>query len=192
MVEEGEQQENPSEETNGTSEGKVIKDGLDVVVGGMVTEKKVIFTKNNNKMAFVTLEDLRGTMEVVVFPNLYEQFVHFPEDSVFVVRGRISIKEETNIVILAEKMTTLNNLLNPGCDEKHVRLKLDESMRTPEIRNELLQIFQSFKGKTKIIVENREDGSLKPFPAKYNVQICDELVQKLINLLGQDCVTIMN
>ena len=171
---------------------KTIEDGTRVVVGGIMVDKKVIFTKNNHKMAFLTLEDLRGTMEIIIFPNLYEEFVKFPEDSVYLVRGRVSVKEETNVVVLAEKITTLNNLLNHGVDEPHLLLRLDETMRTPAVRNELLQIFQSFKGKTKIVVENVEDGTLKAFPDKYNVQICDELVKKLTNLLGKECLTIKN
>ena len=158
----------------------------------MIAEKKVIFTKSNKKMAFLTLEDTRGAMEVVIFPNLYEQLIRFNEESVLVIKGRISIKEETNVVILAEELTTLNNLLSPGMDEAHVLLKLDESLRTAEIRNQLLQIFQSYRGQTRIIVENREDGSRKAFPSKYNVQVCDEFVEKITNLLGRDCVIITN
>ena len=143
-------------------------------------------------MAFVNLEDLRGRMEVVIFPNLYEQFVRYEEDAVLLMKGRISIKEETNVVVLAEEITTLQNILNPGVDDPHILLRLDESMRTAEVRQELLTIFSNYKGSTKIIVENREDGIKKPFPPKYNVKICDELVKKLTNLLGQDCVTIKN
>lgn len=169
-----------------------ITDGQHVVIGGMVAEKKVIFTKSNKKMAFVNLEDLRGMMEVVIFPNLYEQFVRYEEDAVLLMKGRISIKEETNVVVLAEEITTLQNILNPGVDDPHILLRLDESMRTAEVRQELLTIFSNYKGSTKIIVENREDGIKKPFPPKYNVKICDELVKKLTNLLGQDCVTIKN
>ena len=180
------------EEENSEKEEKTIQDGQSVVVGGMIAEKKVIFTKSNKKMAFLTLEDTRGAMEVVIFPNLYEQLIRFNEESVLVIKGRISIKEETNVVILAEELTTLNNLLSPGMDEAHVLLKLDESLRTAEIRNQLLQIFQSYRGQTRIIVENREDGSRKAFPSKYNVQVCDGFVEKITNLLGRDCVIITN
>lgn len=169
-----------------------ITDGQHVIIGGMVAEKKVIFTKSNKKMAFVNLEDLRGMMEVVIFPNLYEQFARYEEDAVLLIKGRISIKEETNVVVLAEEITTLQNMLNPGEDEPHILLRLDESLRTVEVRKELLTIFSNYKGSTKIIVENREDGVKKPFPPKYNVKICDELVKKLTNLLGLDCVTIKN
>ena len=179
-----------AEEEEGQEKEIEVKDGQIVVVGGMVTDKKVIFTKSNKKMAFLTLEDIKGTMEIVIFPNLYEQFTRFSEDSVLIIRGRISIKEETNVVILAEGMTTLGQLVNPGVDEAHVLLRLDESLRTGEVRNELLKIFQTYPGSTKIIVENREDGSRKAFPSKYNVQICDKFVKKLTDLLGEECVII--
>ncbi|MBP3888042.1 MAG: DNA polymerase III subunit alpha [Cellulosilyticum sp.] len=185
MQMEEEDHEQPNEELP-------VYDGQNVVVGGMIAEKKVIFTKSNKKMAFLTLEDIRGTMEVVIFPNLYEKFVRFPEDAVLIIKGRISIKEETNVVVLAEDITTLNNLLNPGSDEPHVLLRLDESQRTPEIRGQLLNIFQHYRGSTKVIVENREDGSKKAFPPKYNVQVSDEFVKNLTNLLGSECVIITN
>ena len=181
-----------SEEEDNDKEEMTIQDGQNVVVGGIVADKKVIFTKSNKKMAFLTLEDIKGTMEVVIFPNLYEQWIRFSEESVLIIKGRLSIKEETNVVVLAEQLTTLNNLVSPGMDESHVLLRLDESLRTAETRTQLLQIFQNYRGRTPIIVENREDGTRKAFPAKYNVQICDELVKKLTNLLGQDCVIIMN
>lgn len=180
------------EEESSEKQEEPVQDGQNVVVGGMVAEKKVIFTKSNKKMAFLTLEDTRGTMEIVVFPNLYEQFIRYSEDSVLIIKGRISIKEETNVVVLAEQITTLNNLISPGMDEPHVLLRLDESLRTAEVRAQLLQIFQSYRGNTKIVVENREDGSRKAFPSKYNVQLCEELVKKLTSLLGEDCVIITN
>lgn len=167
-----------------------VYDGQMVVVGGIVADKKVIFTKSNKKMAFLTLEDIRGTMEVVIFPNLYDQFARYPEDSVLIIKGRISIKEESNTVILAEDITTLANLIDPGVNEAHVLLRLDESQRTAEVRLQLLEIFMTHKGTTKVIVENREDGSKKAFPPKYNVQVTDEFVKKLTNLLGVECVIV--
>ena len=168
-----------------------IYDGKRVVVGGILLEKKVIFTKQNKKMAFLTLEDTRGTMEVVVFPNSFEQFSRFEEDSVFVIKGRVSIKEETNAVVLSEEMTTLEMLTQP-IEESYIILELDITQRTTEMREQLLRIFQNYKGKTKIIVQNVEDGTQKAFPSKYNVQICDDFVNKITNLLGKERVKIKN
>ena len=170
---------------------ETIYDGKRVVVGGILIEKKVIFTKQNKKMAFLTLEDIRGTMEIVVFPNSFEQFSRFAEDSVFVIKGRVSIKEETNAVILAEEITTLEMLTQPK-EENCIILELDVTQRTAEMREQLLRIFQNYRGKTKIIVQNVEDGTQKAFPSKYNVQICDEFVKNITNLLGNDRVKIKN
>ena len=169
-----------------------VYDGQLVVVGGMIADKKVIFTKSNKKMAFLTLEDIRGTMEVVIFPNLYERYVRFPEDSVLLIKGRISIKEESNVVVLAEEITSLADLINEGAYEPHVLLRLDESQRTAEVREQLLELFKAHKGNVKVIVENREDGTKKAFPPKYNVKVSEEFVNKLTSLLDDGCVIIMN
>ena len=167
-----------------------IKDGMKVIVGGILAAKKLIFTKSNKKMAFLTLEDTRGTMEVVIFPNLYEQFAHYDEESVFVIKGHISIKEESSVSILADQLTTLEELVNPGSGQAHILLKLQENQRTKEVMNNLLRIFAEYRGNDKVIVENVEDGIKKAFPNKYNIQICDEIVYKLTNLLGETCVTV--
>ncbi|MDF2879291.1 MAG: polymerase alpha subunit, partial [Clostridia bacterium] len=149
-------------------------DGQRVAAGGILVDKRVIFTKTNKKMAFLTLEDTTGTMEVIIFPTLYEQFAKLSEESVFVVKGRISIKEETTAVILADDITSLEILLNPE-NQQCIMLLLDEKKRTKEIREKLVHIFNKYPGKTKIIVENVEDGSQKAFPSRYNVQPKEEL-----------------
>jgi DNA polymerase-3 subunit alpha len=164
-------------------------DGQRVAAGGILVDKRVIFTKTNKKMAFLTLEDTTGTMEVIIFPTLYEQFAKLSEESVFVVKGRISIKEETTAVILADDITSLEILLNPE-NQQCIMLLLDEKKRTKEIREKLVHIFNKYPGKTKIIVENVEDGSQKAFPSRYNVQPKEELIQELIALLGEKSIVV--
>ena len=79
----------PDEET-GLS---VVMDNQKVVVGGMVTEKTIKYTKNNKVMAFVTLEDLVGTVEVVVFPRDYEKYQSLlDEDARVLIQGRNQLK----------------------------------------------------------------------------------------------------
>lgn len=181
-----------SEEEEPQVEELPVYDGQLVVVGGMVADKKVIFTKSNKKMAFLTLEDIRGTLEVIIFPNLYDRYIRFPEESVLLIKGRISIKEESNVVVLAEEITSLEDLVTPGANEKHVLLRLDESQRTANVRGELLELFKKHQGNIKVIVENKEDGTKKAFPSRYNVSISEEFVNKLTSLLGNGCVIITN
>ena len=80
--------------------------------------------------------------------------------------------------------------MDPGCDEPHILLRLDEDLRTPEVRNGLLHIFMRYSGNTKIIVENTEDGTKKPFPHKYNVTISEALIKELADLIGENHIIV--
>lgn len=170
-------------------EEQQLTDGKRVVIGGILVDKRVIFTKTNKKMAFLTLEDTLGTMEVIIFPTLYDDFIQCGEEAVFIVKGRISVKEEATAVVLAEEINTLEALLNPE-PKNTILLCLDETRRTKEIREKLIHIFSKYKGKTKIIVENVEDGTRKAFPDRYNVSVTDKLEEELVDLLGENCIVI--
>jgi len=88
-----------------------IQDGKTVIMAGMITGKKNLVTKNNKIMAFVDLEDLYGTVEVVVFPNVYEQFVHtLTEDNVVVIKGKLNFKEEEVPKLLADTIIDIHNI----------------------------------------------------------------------------------
>lgn len=89
---------NHAEENPGTE----LHDGDSVVMAGIISSKKTLITKKNQMMAFVQLEDLYGTVEVIVFPNVYERSVScIREDSIIAVKGTINFKEEEAPKILA-------------------------------------------------------------------------------------------
>lgn len=172
-----------------TEESEVF-DGQKVVVGGLLTESRVIFTKNNKKMAFITIEDTTGTIECIIFPMLYEEFARLNESEVFIIKGRISIKEDEAAVVIADQMTSLELLMNPDGMEDKITLRLDETKRTQEIREKLINIFQKYPGKSKIVVESVEDGTIKAFPNRYNISINHQIVHELHLLLGSHCVVL--
>lgn len=90
-----------------TAENRLY-DSQFVRVAGIVADIKTISTKNNRMMAFVMVEDLYGQMEVIVFPNIYEQSARFfSPDSQIIIEGRISIKEDEQPKILADKVKLL-------------------------------------------------------------------------------------
>ncbi|MEG0012807.1 MAG: DNA polymerase III subunit alpha [Cellulosilyticaceae bacterium] len=166
-----------------------VQDDQKVVIGGLLVEKKVTFTKTNKKMAFITLEDTTGTIECIIFPNLYDKFAQIPENDVFVLKGRVSIKDDDAVTIIADSVTSLEELLNPEL-KNCIILKMSESQRTSEIRQNLIHIFNKYKGNSKIIVESIEDNTFKTFPAKYNVNINDNIVHDLQQLLGRECIVV--
>ena len=165
-------------------------DGQKVIIGGLVVDKKVIFTKNNKKMAFITLEDTTGTIECIIFPNQYDKFVTLPEEHVFIAKGHISIKKDEEAVVIVDDLTTLENILEPPLPKNAILLRLREDQRTKEIREKLIDIFRRYPGKSNIIVESVEDGSLKPFPPRYSVTIGEHIVHELRELLGSTCVVL--
>lgn len=66
----------------------IVEDNSNVVIGGMITSKKVKTTKTNQLMAFITVEDLVGTVEVLVFPKIYEKNRQaFTEENKVFIRG---------------------------------------------------------------------------------------------------------
>lgn len=91
-----------------------FKDGQNVKFAGIINSIKKKYTKNNKIMAFVTIEDLYGTMEVITFENVYQSAVNeLIEENIVLVEGRLSIKEEEQTAtIIASKISTLNTYLD--------------------------------------------------------------------------------
>ena len=88
-----------------------VRDGMQATMASIITSKKNLITKNNKMMAFVDMEDLYGTVEVVVFPNIYERFGSLvAEDSIVSVTGSINFKEGEVPKLLAEKIVDLRSL----------------------------------------------------------------------------------
>ncbi|MDO8482585.1 MAG: DNA polymerase III subunit alpha [bacterium] len=84
-----------------------FKEGMIVVVGGIIEEAKPILTKKNDQMMFVRLADLTGTIEVVVFPRVFEEFKKFlVAEKCVAIKGKISNRND-EISLIAEKIKEL-------------------------------------------------------------------------------------
>lgn len=95
------------EETGHCADTEIF-DGMRAVMAGIVTGKKQLVTKNSKMMAFVDMEDLMGSIEVVVFPNVYERSGHLiKEDALVVVKGTINFKEGEVPKLLANEVVDL-------------------------------------------------------------------------------------
>jgi DNA polymerase-3 subunit alpha len=100
------------DEITGTA---AVKDQSIVTVGGMVTDKTVKYTKNNQTMAFITLEDLVGSVEIVVFPRDYEKYGSMlTEDAKIFVRGKATLEEEKDGKVLCEQICTFDEVKENG------------------------------------------------------------------------------
>ncbi len=94
------------EEEEGVKQYNSIADGQQITMGGMIGAYKKLKTRSGSFMAFVTVEDLYGSIECVCFPKVYDKIRSFLEaDKVVSLSGKISIEEEKAPVIIVDKMT---------------------------------------------------------------------------------------
>ncbi len=182
-----------------------ISDGMKAQMAGIITHKRTLITKSNKMMAFVTVEDLYGEYEVIVFPNIYERCASLlKEDAVIVVKGYINCKEDEAPKLIADKIFDINDFSDlPAREESFsgsyrraeagaatslLKLRLTPGnggeSRLPEIRG----ILRRFRGgvPVKIYLMNA-DGSEKRFMADRSLWIepSAELLAQMEALLGK-------
>ena len=88
-----------------------VSDGAKVCIGGMITDKVIKYTKNNKAMAFITLEDLVGTVEIIIFPKDYERYAKYLEnDAKVFVEGRVTAEEDRNGKLICEKIISFDEV----------------------------------------------------------------------------------
>ncbi|HPU41615.1 MAG TPA: DNA polymerase III subunit alpha [Acetivibrio clariflavus] len=171
---------NQSEEPYLLDNYKNISDGMSVVVGGIITSKKTKTTKNNNLMAFITLEDLYGMMEVIVFPTVLEKYAKFIiEENIVLIKGRISIKEEEQPKIICEEVSPLKKM--------HIRkvyLRLNPNMEEDK-KESLLALLKYFNGDTPVCVCNDGDKKGRTLEKEFWVTLNDCVMNELIQRLGE-------
>lgn len=155
-----------------------VRDGMQATMAGIITSKKNLITKNNKMMAFVDMEDLYGTVEVVVFPNIYERFGSLvAEDSIVSVTGSINFKEGEVPKLLAEKIVDLKSLTEeleqsresvqtadaesvPDAPEGLIKIKLPSGNAT-EMLNRIRNVMLAHRGKYQAIIYMPQGGSFR-------------------------------
>jgi len=171
-------------------------DNRRVIMAGIITSVKIKSTRNNSIMAFITLEDLYGSIETLVFPKVYEKFnklVH--EDSFVIIKGRISAREDEEPKLLAEDIKPLKKLDNDKKEDvdKKLYLKIPRD-RYEEIVTMLKPILSSTRGQTPVYLCLHGGGSDKKNVRVANkelwVEINQDLLMKLYELLGEDSVKV--
>ena len=158
------------------------KDGQTVKYAGIITSIKKKYTKNNKIMAFVTIEDLYGTAEIIVFENAYiKAGKSLVEENIVMVEGRLSIREDDTTTIIA------NDIKDFG-EEKQKVLTLDITIATEEQKDKLRGALRYFNGdKNNINVQIKIGEENKPCGQIY---LTEEILILLKEILGDEKVKI--
>ena len=142
-----------------------VVDGQKVIVGGMIVDKTVKYTKNNKVMAFITLEDLVGTVEVVVFPRDYEKSQKYlEEDNKIFIQGRASAEDDKPSKLILEKVRSFDDV------PKELWIQF-ENMEEYTLRSaELMKDLTASPGGDAVVVFLRDVKAMKKLPPLYKVK----------------------
>ncbi|MCK9444863.1 MAG: DNA polymerase III subunit alpha [Tissierellaceae bacterium] len=164
-----------------------VKDGQKVVLGGIIVEKKNKITKNNNMMAFITIEDLYGAIEGIVFPATYDRFSKYlVEDKIVVIEGKASMSEVEDPKIIVERFSELTTF-NKG------KLYLKISTHSPvNTMNEIKSLLGKYKGNTPVYVYLEKDKKTIMADRSLWIDINSQrAINQLKSLLGEESVKVM-
>ena len=161
-------------------------DRMNVTLGGMIIETRMNTTKANKLMCFITLEDLYGTIECLVFPRIYDRLARMIQnDTVVVIRGTLSLREDEEPKLLVEDIRPLDSAEStPLAPErpKRLYLKIENRALTPMAQN----LLREHPGS--MVVRAVIQGTVYELPLR--VAPDGELIKALENLLGGGSVKI--
>ena len=163
-----------------------VADGAKVTIGGMITEKKIKYTKNEKVMAFLQVEDLVGSVEVIVFPRDYERYGSaVMEDSKVFVRGRASVEEDRDAKLVCEQITTFEQM------PKKLWIKFPTREAYEAKKDTLFDILREAEGKDHVVIYVENPKAMNPLPANWNVSAQASLVTKLEAAFGEGNIKVV-
>ena len=168
------------------SEMPKVKDESKVVIGGMITEKTIKYTKNNKVMAFITLEDLVGTVEVVVFPRDYERNAALIEtDSKVFIMGKVSAEDDKASKLICEKIVSFDQV------PRELWIQFADRRQYEQEVAGLYDTLRQSDGSDHVVVYLRAEKQMKHLPASRSIEIEDNLLGILRGKYGAENVKVV-
>ena len=151
----------------------------------MITAKKVKYTKNNKVMAFLDVEDMTGSMEVIVFPNTYEkESGKLEEDAKVFLMGRVSLEEERDGKLICEQVVSFDAV------PRKLWIRFDDTQAWKQGAEQLQRIIDEHGGRDKVVIYIRNPGLRKELPAGQGVRADEALIRELSEKFGEKNVVL--
>ena len=162
-----------------------VKDNTSAIVGGMIVEMKTNTMKNGNLMAFLTIEDLTGTVEIVVFSRSFERYRNLLElDKKIYISGRVSTREEKNASLIADEIISFDDRAS------EMELIFQDMEQYQNMKDLLFSIPEADGGKDTIILNVKAEGKRGPIRGSYDLSMDSESIEELKRKLGEENVRI--
>ncbi len=168
------------------TEEAVVKDGIKAVIGGLVTGKTVKTTRTGQLMAFITLEDLMGSVEVIVFPRDYENNRDLlTEDEKLFIRGRVSLGDEPVGKLVCEQVIPFDAV------SRQLWLQFEDMAGYQAAEAELMELLKSSEGNDQVIIYLKKERAKKMLPPNWNVMADAGLLNRLYCKAGEKNVKVV-
>ena len=163
-----------------------LLDGASATIGGMITDKKIKYTKNDKIMAFLTVEDVAGSVEVIVFPRDYEKNADkLIEDEKVFIKGRVSAEEDKDAKLICEQITGFAEV------PKTLWLKFPNLAEYTAKEPQTSALLKDSEGKDQIVIYLSDTRQMKKLPPNRNVNADQALVDALAKLLGEENIKVV-
>ena len=163
-----------------------VADGNKAIIGGMITTKTIKHTRTNKTMAFITVEDLVGTVEVVIFPKDYDKFRELlQEDRKVFVQGRVSTEDDKDSKLICEKIWNFEDMpreLWVQFEDKNAYLKEEAA---------LYDLIRAEEGKDGVVIYIKSPKAVKRLSENWSIRITAELLHKMAAYFGESNVKVV-
>jgi len=168
-------------------EGNTIaKDNTVTIVGGMIDTITLKTTRNGKTMAFITLEDLYGVMEILIFPNVLERYRYMlKENEKIFVKGKVSIGDDEQGKLICDQIISFDKVPR----ELWIQFKDKNEYMFKE--NELLEVIRNSDGNDTLIIYCKADKAKKVFPRNMRINADADMVNQLSEKYGADNVKVV-
>ena len=170
------------EETNQTK----VRDGANEIIGGMIVDKTIKTTRNNQTMAFITVEDLVGTVEVVVFPRDYEKNrANLEADRKVFIRGRVSEEDEKASKLICEKMIPFDQT------KKELWIQFPDKLSFLDHEQMVYGYLADSDGDDEVVIYCQAEKAVKRLPRSRNVHVEPGILSRLTNHFGEKRIKVV-
>ncbi len=190
-----------------------VQDNARAIIGGMITAKTIKYTKTNKTMAFVTLEDLVGTAEVVVFPRDYEEYSRYlTEDNKIFVRGRVSCEDDRPSKLICERIWPFEqpeqaaqgqnrpperNMARESCAPDRMKpsgsgrelwVQFADKQEYAQKESQMFDLLRESEGRDDVVIYVRSERAIRRLGANWSIDADEELVAALRDIFGEENV----
>jgi len=159
-----------------------VSDNMDITIGGIISNKKMKITKNNEAMSFFKFEDYYGTIEAIVFPKSYARLQSsIVEDVPVIIKGRLSLREDEEPKIICNSIEEIK--LKPS----KLYLKIEEGLEE-KVDSDILPILSKYPGETNVFLYYAKDKVTKMVPKRLCVEVSEALLVELKQILSDENV----